>query len=350
MTDLNQRLLRLSADEKQGLKVIFLAKHAPPDLLSPRPEMHERYGVEPRYNFELLSILNDMGIACVPCRSLDDLAILARDANFVFTLFNRADFRNGEIFVSLQCEKLGITYLGAPPNVRALAEDKSFAKHLARSIGLKTPSWKTYGLHERLEPPGFSGPYFIKPRFGAASEDIGLDSIQDDWYGLREKIEALLAERKEVIVEQCINGTDLTVPVLGGPQAIILDVIEEVSDLPSGISTYRQKRLLDKGRFRRKLDNPQLAQDITAKVERFCAHIHPFDYLRVDFHLCKETQQAFFLEFNIGCNIGSHAGVMFAATIQGIDQARLVEHILAYSLMRQKDHAKQHGVHVSVLA
>ena len=350
MTDLNQRLLRLSSDEKQGLKVIFLAKHAPPDLLSPKPEMHERFGVEPRYNFELLAILHGMGIECVPCSSLDDFAVRAREANFVFTLFNRADFRNAEIFVSLQCEKLGIPYLGAPPNVRALAEDKSFAKHLACSIGLKTPPWKTYGLHERLEPPAFSGPYFVKPRFGAASEDIGLDSIQDEWYGLKAKIERLLAQRKEVIVEQSINGTDVTVPVLGGPQAIILDVIEEVSDLPSGICTYRQKRLLDKGRFRRKLDNPQLAQDITAKVERFCTHIHPFDYLRIDFRLCKETQQAFFLEFNIGCNIGSHAGVMFAATSRGLDQSRVVEHILAYSLMRQKGDVNQPDEYVSALA
>ena len=336
MTDLNHRLLSLSPDARRDLKVIFLAKHAPVDLYSAKPELHERYGVEPRYNFEVLSILQGMGIECIPCRSLEEFPTLARDANFVFTLYNRADFRNGEIFVSLQCEKLGIPYLGAPPNVRALAEDKSFAKHLAVSVGLKTAPWKTYSLHEALEPPAFAGPYFVKPRFGAASEDIGLDSIQDEWPGLKLKVESLISLGKDVIVEQCINGTDLTVPVLGGAQSIILDVVEEVSDLPSGICTYRQKRLLDKGRFRRRLDNQQLAAEITAKVERFCAEVRPFDYLRVDFHLCKQTQIAFFLEFNIGCNIGSHAGVMFAATNRGLSQERVVEHILAYSLTRQQ--------------
>ncbi len=336
MTDLNDQLLRLSPDARRDLKVIFLAKHAPVDLHGARPELHERYGIEPRYNFEVMSILHGMGIECIPCRSLEDFPALAREAKFVFTLFNRADFRNGEIFVSLQCEKLGIPYLGAPPNVRALAEDKSFAKHLAVSVGLKTPPWKTYNLHESLEPPTFPGPYFVKPRFGAASEDIALDSIQDEWQGLKSKIESLITLGKDVIVEQCINGTDLTVPVLGGTQSIILDVVEEVSDLPSGICTYRQKRLLDKGRFRRRLENPQLAAEIISKVERFCAHVRPFDYLRVDFHLCKETQTAFFLEFNIGCNIGSHAAVMFAATNRGLDQQRVVEHILTYSLTRQQ--------------
>ena len=349
MTDLDESLLRLTADAKRGLKVLFLAKHAPPDLLGPRPELHARYGVEPRYHHELLSTLRGMEIECIPCRSLDEFGTLVRDANFVFTIFNRTDFRNGEIFASLQCEKLGIPYLGAPPNLRALAEDKSFAKHLACSLGLRTPPWKTYGFHESLEPPAFDGPYFVKPRFGAASEDIGLDSIQDDWNGLKAKVESLLAHRKEVIVEQCISGTDLTVPVLGGPQSIILDVVEEVSDLPSGICTYRQKRLLDKGRVRRRLDNPQLAQDITARVERFCAHVRPFDYLRVDFHLCKETQNAFFLEFNIGCNLGSHAALMFAATNRGIDQQRVIEHILAYSLMRQTQNVIQPNQHSTVL-
>lgn len=336
MTDLNDRLLRLGPDARRDLKVIFLAKHAPDDLRGAKPELHERYGVEPRYNFEVLSLLQGMGIECIPCRSLEDFPALARDASFVFTLFNRADFRNGEIFVSLQCEKLGIPYLGAPPNVRALAEDKSFAKHVAVSVGLKTTPWKTYSLHEALEPPPFPGPYFVKPRFGAASEDITLDSIQHEWQGLKSKIESLIALGKDVIVEKCIDGTDVTVPVLGGAQSIILDAVEEVSDLPSGMCTYRQKRLLDKGRFRRRLENQQLAAEITSKVERFCSHVRPFDYLRVDFHLCKETQTAFFLEFNIGCNIGSHAGLMFAATNRGLSQERVVEHILAYSLTRQQ--------------
>ncbi len=335
MSDLNLRLLRLSPEEKKALRVIFLAKQAPLTVEGPRPEIHERFGVEPRYNHEIFSVLRDMGIDCVPCRSLDAFPGLARDAHFVFTLFNRAEFRNGEIFVSLECERLGIPYLGAPPNVRAIAEDKSFAKHLACSIGLKTAPWKTYGAHSKLAPPTFAGPYFVKPRFGAASDSIELDSIQDEWSGLKIKIESLLAQGKDAIVEQCISGTDLTVPVLGGEDPIILDVVEEVSDLPSGICTYRQKRLLDKGRFRRILDNPAVTKEVIAGVERLCAQVRPFDYLRVDFHLCTKTQTPFFLEFNIGCNLGSHAGIMFAATNRGVEQKHLIEHILAYSLRRQ---------------
>ncbi len=335
MSDLNAQLLRLSPDEKQALKVVFLARQAPLTSDGPRPELHDQYGVEPRYNYEIFSILKNLGLDCVPCRSLDHFADLMHDNNFIFTLFNRAGFRNGEIFVSLQCEKFGIPYLGAPPNVRALAEDKSFAKHLARSVGLKTAPWKTYGFESPLTPPEFAGPYFIKPRFGAASESIGLDSIQDDWRVVKTKIEGLLTQGKDAIVEQCIDGTDLTVPVLGGVEPIVLGVIEEVSDLPSGIATYRQKRLLDKGRFRRIVDDTQVTKEVVTGVKRLCAEVNPFDYLRADFRLCKETQNAYFLEFNIGCNLGSHAGIMFAATHQGIEQQRLIEHILAYSLRRQ---------------
>lgn len=337
MSDIKQQLLRLTPMEKGALKVIFLAKQAPLVVDGPRPEIHEQFGVEPRYNHEIFSLLREIGIECISCRSLDALPDLANESNFVFTIFNRADFRNGEIFVSLQCEKLGIPYLGAPPNVRALAEDKSFAKHVACSVGLKTPAWKNYGFDTELRPPAFSGPYFVKPRFGAASDSIAVDSIQDEWTGLKAKIESLLGQGKDAIVEQCIDGTDLTVPVLGGREPIILDVVEEVSDLPSGICTYRQKRLLDKGRFRRILDNPTVTQEVIAGVTRFCAEVSPFDYLRVDFHLCKKTHQAFFLEFNIGCNLGSHAGIMFAATNQGILQKDVIEHVLAHSLRRQSN-------------
>lgn len=335
MTDNHQNLLRLSPAEKKGLKVVFLAKQAP---MEPgfRPELDDQCGIEPRYNHELMSSLQELGIKCVPCRSLDDFCAIARDADFVFTIFNRADFRNGEIYVSLQCEKMGIPYLGAPPNIRALAEDKSFAKHLAVSIGLTTPEWTTYGMDTPLLPPAFEGPYFAKPRFGAASDEVCVDSIQEEWSGLKIKIEDLLHKGKEVIVEKCISGTDLTVPVLGAAQPLILDVLEEVSDMPSGISTYRQKRMLDKGRVRRVLEDAELASGIRAQVKKLIAHIRPYDYLRVDFRLCQKTRQAYFLEFNIGCNLGSHAAIMHAASHQSIDRVRVVEHILAYSLSRQK--------------
>lgn len=117
---------------------------------------------------------------------------------------------------------------------------------------------------------------------------------------------------------------------------MILDVMEEVSDLPSGICTYRQKRLLDKGRVRRVLDDAELAGRIRQKVKKFIAYIHPFDYLRMDFRLCNKTRRAYFIEFNIGCNLGSHAAIMNAALHQGIERHSVVEHVLAYSLSRQK--------------
>ncbi len=333
--ELKERLLTLAGADKAGLKVIFLARQAPLEG-GARPGLDEQCGVEPRYNHELLSTLQELGLACQPCRSLDDFIGLARDAHFVFTIFNRADFRNGEIYVSLQCERLGIPYLGAPPNVRALAEDKSFAKHLAVSLGMKTPQWTTYGRATPLRPPEFAGPYFVKPRFGAASDEVALDSIQHSWPGLKAKIGQLLDKGKEVIVERCIAGSDLTVPVLGADEPMVLDVLEEVSDLPSGISTYRQKRLLDKGRVRSVLPDAALAAALRAQVGKFVGHVRPFDYLRVDFRLCEETREVYFLEFNIGCNLGSHAAIMHAATHRGIERARVIEHILAYSLARQK--------------
>ena len=334
MTELKKRLLRLTRNEKDRLKVLFLARLAP-NLGDERPELDDRHGVEPRYNHELLATLQSLGVACQSCRSLDEFLVLANDANYVFTIFNRADFRNCEIFVSLQCEKMGIPYMGAPPNVRALAEDKNFAKHLASSLGLRTPEWTTYRVNGPLLAPEFDGPYFVKPRFGASSDEVALDSIQDAWPGLKAKISSLLMKGKDVIVERCIAGTDLTVPVLGGDPPMVLGVLEEVSDLPSGISTYRQKRLLEQGRVRRVLDNPALTEQVMQNVQRFVAHVTPFDYLRVDFRLCQETKQAYFLEFNIGCNLGSHAAIMFAATQLDIERHYVIEHILAYSLARQ---------------
>jgi D-alanine-D-alanine ligase len=336
LVDIEQSLLRLTPEQKSTLKVLFLARQAPLAVDAVAPGLDEKVGVEPRYNHELYTTLRELGINCTPCRSLDEFVAQATNFDYVFTIYNRSDFRNSEIFVSSHCEKMGIPYLGAPPNVRGLAEDKSFAKHLAKSIGLATSEWTTYGMHDELAAPNFAGPYFVKPRFGAASDEVSIESIQGDWPGLKSRIVDLLGKGKEAIVERCIDGTDLTVPVLGGVRPMVLPVMEEISDLPAGISTFRQKRQLDKGRVRRVFEDSELEKQIRASVQNLSSYVRPFDYIRADFHLDKKTREPVFLEFNIGCNLGSHAAIMQSAQHQGIDRHCVIEHLLAYSLWRQR--------------
>lgn len=334
MSGFEERLEALAPHERDGLRVLFVARFAPAagDAM---PEFDATVGIEPRYNFEIYDLIRQLGVACTPTRDLEAVPRLAAAHDYVFTLYNRAPMRNGELLVSMVCEQLAVPYLGAPPNVRAVAEDKHFAKHLAASLGIPTAPWQAVTLTEALVPPAFAGPYIVKPRFGAASDEVETAAIQDDWTGVRSRIEFLRERGKEALVERCIVGSDVTVPLVGAHDPLLLGTVEEVSSLPYGIATYRQKRLIDEGRVRRMLADPALAAAIEADALTLVRHVQPLDYTRLDFRIEAATGRHWFLEFNVGCNLGSHAGIMFAARERGLDQRAVVEHVLATSLRRQ---------------
>jgi D-alanine-D-alanine ligase len=328
-------LKKLTPEQRERLDVLFLAQYAP-DPGAPWPEPHPEHGVLPRYNHELFHTLTGLGLRCIPCRSLEDLINIRAAPNYVFTLLNCAPVRNSEVFTSAFCEWLQVPYLGAPPNIRALAEDKHLTKLLARSLGIPTAPWVTSPAEGPLPPaPDFRGPWFVKPRFGAASVGIAEESIQETEAGLHERLRLFQDLGQACLVEALVPGVDLTVPVLGGEQPRVLGVAEEVSTLPHGIITHRQKRLLDGGRERRWVPPGPLADTLRTYVLRLCEAVRDFDYLRVDFRQHRDTGELFLLEFNIGCNLGSHAAVMFAARQSGFQQADVIEHILRHSLDRQ---------------
>lgn len=83
--------------------------------------------------------------------------------DYVFSLMNRFAMSRPEIFISSYCEFIQVPYLGAPPNIRAIAEDKFLTKMVFRSLELNVP--EGIGLSGEKGIPAqapFPGPYFVK--------------------------------------------------------------------------------------------------------------------------------------------------------------------------------------------
>jgi len=330
-----QPLVRLTDAQIASANILFLARFAPPPASEPPPP-HPDHGIFPRYNYELYQTLCSLGLRVTPCDDLAKFLATASSYNYVFTIYNRAPLRNCEVFVPTLCEYFHLPYLGAPPNIRALAEDKYLTKILAASVGIPVAPGRVYrDLDETRQAPDFAGPYFVKPRFGASSEEVSADSVQPNWDNTRARVIDLIERGKECLVERCIAGTDVTVPVLGGHPPIVLPCGQEISELLYGVATYRQKRLLEAGRSRRLLDDSTLCTQLADYSRTLCEQVRPFDYLRVDFRLEAESQKPYLLEFNVACNLGSHAAIAQAAEHIGIGYPDLIGHVLGYSLQRQ---------------
>ncbi len=328
-------LLQISPAQRRRLHILFLAKYAE-DWTEPPPVVHPRYGRELYTKFEVLSVLRGLAHRVEPCASLETFEARMRRGpvpNYIFQIYNREPVRNPEILVSSLCARTGIPFLGSPPNVRAMAEDKWITKLMARAAGLAVLQGAVAVAEADLDrPPAFDGPYFIKPRFGANSESVDEGSICDSWSEGRERAAALLAAGEEVLIEALAPGLDVTVPVLGGPLA--LHPVASPSELREGVRTERQKRFLDPGSRAEPLDDTTLCEELKKASLTLAELVQPCDYLRVDFRVGLDRSFRL-LEFNVTCNLSTAKTMNIGAAAAGISYEAMIEHFLCYSLQRQ---------------
>lgn len=322
----------LHVENPERIRILFMAPYAPD---APDYEMNPYAGdgTYPDYHYHTFQRLRRLGFRVDSTSKPYTIVHAGGVVDYVFSLYNRMPIRNSEVFVSAYCEYLGIPYLGAPPNVRATAEDKYFSKVLARSAGIPVPAGIPFHRGTTpLDREPFPGPYFIKDRFGAASERITAESIQSDWSGARRIIEWLWDEGRDALVEEYTDGIDITVPVLGDEAPRWLGVFEPVSDQPGRILTHELKLTDHLGYRELSLNEEWISRDMLGLWRA----LGPIDYFRMDYRFNPATGTRRFLELNICCYIGEQGPFGLSAARDGSDTDALVGHVVAYSLLRQQ--------------
>ncbi len=127
--------------------------------------------------------------------------------------------RSREARVPAALELLGIPYTGSDPLTLAVTLDKQCAKRLVRSAGVPTPDWllvdgDVEDFRERL--CALPLPVIVKPAFEGSSKGIHEANLIDDPDSLTESVgEILDAYHQPVLVEEFIDGDELTVGVIG---------------------------------------------------------------------------------------------------------------------------------------
>lgn len=314
-------------------RILFIASHAPvaPAYTCLAFPGDGRY---PAYYHRLWEVMTSLGYKVQTATHPHAVFTAKGNADLVFSLCNRMPFNNPEIFVASACEFFRVPSLGARPNTRALAEDKWFSKLAAQAVGIPVAEGAVYSRLGELTPPSFPGPYFVKNRFGAASEGVSTDSIQDDWAGAARVASGLIEQGMSVLVEAYAPGVDLTVPVLGGKRPIMLGVVHPTSNVRGSILTQGLKHedflgyeLFDVG---------DALDGFHSDVTKLWDAAGPTDYCRLDYRFDPESGRRTFLEFNICCHIGRSSAICLAASQWGLDHADVVGHVIEYSLFRQR--------------
>ncbi len=328
-------LTRFKYENFPNLKVLYIANDAPLSSKDGLPAEYYNTG----YHQEIFEILCRLKLDVWSTRDSIELINLTADFNYVFTLLNRLDFHNPEVFISSICEYHNLKYLGAKPNIRALAEDKHLTKIMARSLGIPTSDWMLYRVDDKkLIPPSFQGPYFLKWRNGASSLDVEEDNCVDSWEAAIPRIENFHMQNKDVILERLLLGESITVPVLTAASPWALPGVLSESDKKFGLVTFSQARRLEGGLTRKILTDQRLDRVLRYYSIALFEAVKPVDYIRVDFRIDHISGIPQLLEFNICCNISSRSAICLSANHIGISHEELVGHILNQSLIRQGFH------------
>jgi D-alanine-D-alanine ligase len=153
--------------------------------------------------------------------------------DFVFNIAEGRDVsRSREAWVPALLEQFGVPYSGSDPLTLCATLDKDVAKRLVREAGVAVPE----SVFINLSPTEYSAeltslplPVIVKPAFEGSSKGIGTSSVVDDFGQLDQVVmNCVTAYCQPVVVEQFINGDELTVGILGNSPAAVIGIMRVV--------------------------------------------------------------------------------------------------------------------------
>jgi D-alanine-D-alanine ligase len=134
-------------------------------------------------------------------------------------------FRESEIPAVL--DYLDIPYTGSNPLSLGLALNKALAKKILKSEDIPTPSFQVFRKSNEKLDPHLRFPLIVKPNREGSSKGIDVSNVvstQDSLYLKIIEIQNLY--KQEVLVEEFIDGKELSVGILENGKTTILPILE----------------------------------------------------------------------------------------------------------------------------
>jgi len=138
---------------------------------------------------------------------------------------HRSRFRESEIPALLEC--LNIPYTGSSAFSLALALNKAMTKKILKAENIPTPAFEVFDAGCQAQDLELHFPLIVKPNLEGSAKGITRASVVHTLEELNSKIEDLRrVYKQEVLVEEFIEGKELTVGILENGKVTILPVLE----------------------------------------------------------------------------------------------------------------------------
>jgi D-alanine-D-alanine ligase len=268
--------------------------------------------------------------------------LLADPPEFVFNFAEGEGVgRCREARVPAVLEMLGIPYTGSDPLTLAATLDKDCAKRLAASAGVAVPKGLIVSRTDESALTGRSRlnfPVIVKPAWEGSSKGIRNKCLVDRAPDLAGVVGSLLQDYcQPVLVEEYIQGDELTVGVLGNAPPRVLGVMRVLPNGPTERFVYSLEVKRDWERLVRYDCPARLSAADAAAVEEAALRCYQVlgcrDVSRIDFRL--RGGVPYFLEVNPlpGLN-PDYSDLVILARAVGWSYERLIGTILQEALAR----------------
>lgn len=145
-------------------------------------------------------------------------------------VFNIAEGKSGkfrESQIPAILDYLNIPYTGSNTLALALALNKTLTKKILQAENIPTPRFQLFSRGTVSVDPSLQFPLIVKPNLEGSAKGINVSNVVSNRQELLLKVKELLdLYRQDVLVEEFIEGKELTVGILEAAQTTILPILE----------------------------------------------------------------------------------------------------------------------------
>ncbi len=230
-------------------------------------------------------------------------------------------------------ELLNVPYVGSDSFSSSIGMNKFLTKIVAENSGVKFPhgflvrknSFDLISLRQKIEKE-IPGKFVVKPNGQGSSLGLTIcESVRELENALTKGFEI----DDELIIEEFVEGRELTAPILLDRNLPVLEIVPE-----SGLYDFEAKYESDTTKYLVPAPiDEELAEKIKNAGRKVFSAIGCRDYARVDFRLNSENE-FFCLEINTLPGMTSHSLLPKAALHTGLEFDELVEQLIRAALER----------------
>lgn len=194
--------------------------------------------------------------------------------------------RNRKSLLPAICESYEIDYVGADAYVQTICQDKNLSKIFCSKYDIEIPKGYTFTNCKNIQKiNNLNFPVIVKPNCEGSSIGISDQNIADNYEQAVKLVKTLLEKYSPILVEEYIDGKEISICCVGKNQTILCEAISLVIDnneyFNHQIWGYETKKC-GKSQVKRRNVTSEVSDTILKEASHIFHDLGKVDYMRID--------------------------------------------------------------------